>query len=409
MLHLLAILALPWMGPPDPWSAVPERHPVPAAASAPMTFVVTREDGAVPLDYLWVPRTALLDRSSIAQVVERAREMHVRGLLVQVVGRGDAWYRSDILPRPEALGDPTLDPLGEILPAAHAAGLEVHAWMNCALVWSAPNPPRDPRHVVHAHPEWVVRMPGGRSMARMGTWERERLRVEGVYLSPAPVGVRAWLASIAREIVERYPVDGVQLDYIREPGVPLTSDPASRTAFALRTGVDAERIARLPEPRRAGMDSAWRAFQEEQVTAIVRAVRDTLQRTRPGVSLSAAVLADTAIAQNRHAQTWQAWLREGLLDRAFVMCYAPPVQTVLDQVTGYDTALAAEGRVVPGIAVYNSPAADAAAKLKGAMARGFRSFALYSYDTLFAQRGYWPALREMIATADDAGGGRGGR
>ncbi|MCE9627674.1 MAG: family 10 glycosylhydrolase, partial [Candidatus Eisenbacteria bacterium] len=111
------------------------------------------EQAARAIDYLWVLRNSLVEPADIPRVVARAKAMGVRGILVQVVGRGDAWYRSDLLPAPEALRGSGRDPLGELLPLAHQAGLEVHAWFNCCLVWSGKQPPRDKRHVLNAHPE----------------------------------------------------------------------------------------------------------------------------------------------------------------------------------------------------------------------------------------------------------------
>jgi len=351
------------------------------------------------LDYLWVLRSAIGTPEEVLQVVERAHAMGVRGLLVQVVARGDAFYRSDVLPRAESLRDSTFDPLATLLPLAHTAGLEVHAWVNCAVVWSGPRPPRSPRHVLNAHPEWVVRVPGGRPMSALSLYELRRLRVEGVFLSPAHRGMRTWVARIAGEIAGRYPVDGIHLDYIREPGVSLASDPMMRAGFMWRTGIDPERIARLPLARRAPADSAWVAWQVEQVTAIVREVRDSLERVRPGVLLSAAVLPDTVAARRHKGQAWTDWVREGLIDRAFVMCYAPIVRTVHDQMLGYASALGTDGRVVPGIAVYNSPPSHAAAKIKAAAALGYPMLALYSYDSLYSRSGYWTALQRLLAPA----------
>src|SRR5439155_15660877 len=190
-----------------------------------------RAAGTWPLDYLWVLRSAVRDPDEVARTVARARAMGVRGLLVQVVARGDACYRSELLPRAEFLADTSFDPLGELLPAARAVGLEVHAWINCALVWSAPRLPRDPRHVLRAHPGWVVRLPGGRPMAALTLRERRRLCVEGVFLSAAQPEVRTWIARIAAEIGARYPVDGIHLDYIRQPALSLASDPMTRAGF----------------------------------------------------------------------------------------------------------------------------------------------------------------------------------
>lgn len=361
--------------------------------------VAARVDSVRGVDYLWVLRNSLIHAEDIPVVVARAKAMHVRGLLVQVVGRGDAWYRSDILPPPEPLQGAGRDPLGELLPLAHAAGLEVHAWVNCCLVWSGPHRPRDPRHVLNAHPEWVARMSDGRPMTRLTPRQLARLRVEGVFLSPTHPGVRLWLARIVQEIVRRYPVDGVQLDYIRQPGIPIGFDPTTRARFALEQGVDPLMFRREPAWKRPRLDSLWAAFQQDQVTAIVRTVRDSLHAVRPGLPLSAAVLADTSVAWARNRQPWSRWVRDGLLERAYLMCYAPTLSTVLGQLTELSAQLGVQ-HIVPGIAMYNTPLATAATKIKAARALGYPTIALYSYDSLFERPGQWERLGAFLTEHD---------
>jgi uncharacterized lipoprotein YddW (UPF0748 family) len=367
-------------------------------------IVAPAADSGRAVDYLWVVRTALLRRSDIAEIVARAKAMGVRGLLVQVVGRGDAYYHSSLLPVAEALApalrdDPDYDPLGEIVNAGHAAGLEVHAWMNCMLVWSAAERPSDAHHVVNAHPEWIACTAGGRRLSRLSVRERVRLGLEGVFLAPANPGVRRYVAGIAAEIARRYAVDGIQLDYIRQPSVAVGYDADTRMRFALEYHVDPVRRVSMSGEQRAVVDSQWQSFQRERVTAIVHDVRDSLNAVRPGITLSAAVLADTIVARIRNAQDWAEWVREGMIDRAFAMCYAAPVQTVMDQMTGYAEALGLGGRVVPGIAVFNTGPAQTAAKLLGARALGFPLLALYSYDSLEEYSSYWSSLRDAMSAA----------
>src|SRR5439155_1297665 len=248
-------------------------------------FLARPDSSAHGLDYLWVVRWSLTDSARIEQAVARAREIGVKGLLAQVVGRGDAYYRSDLLPRAESLAEPDFDPLGLLISRAHAAGLEVHAWVNCMLVWSLPHRPRDPRHVVNAHPEWIARLANGRPMTSLTPRQCRRLGVEGVFLSPAFPGVRAWLGSIVREIVERYAVDGVQLDYIRLPGVQLDGDAG---AFA----GDAPGAGEHPAGARRGSAAPARVQTPRtdsecaHVAAVVGEVRDSLTRVRPGRRLT---------------------------------------------------------------------------------------------------------------------------
>jgi uncharacterized lipoprotein YddW (UPF0748 family) len=271
------------------------------------------------------------------------------------------------------------------------------------LVWSLPERPRDPRHVLNTHPEWIARLADGRPMTSLTLRQRRRLGVEGVFLSPAFPGVRAWLGSIVKEIAERYAVDGVQLDYIRLPGVELRGDAGADLAAADdATSHPAKRARRGPPPARVTVPRS--EAECAHVSAVVGEVRDSLALARPGLPLSAAVLADTMAAARANAQRWTQWLREGLIDRAFTMCYASPLRTVVAQLMTYARSPGMEDRVVPGIAVYNTPPATAAAKIRAARALGFPELALYSYDALASKPGYWPSLRNDL----DAQGARGG-
>jgi hypothetical protein len=77
------------------------------------------------------------------------------------------------------------------------------------------------------------------------------------------------------------------------------------------------------------------------------------------------------------------------------MCYAPRVQTVVGQLAAMSTQVGV-GKLVPGIAIYNTSPATAAAKIKGARELGFPAVALYSYDSLFEREGLWQQLHAYL-------------
>jgi uncharacterized lipoprotein YddW (UPF0748 family) len=378
--------------------------PVPPPAGLADSLAALR-NASRGVDYLWVLRGALVEPASIDSVVARASRIGVRGLLVQVVGRGDAWYHSSLLPRAEALthlSDP--DPLAHVIARAHAAGLEVHAWVNCMLVWSGPRPPQDPRHVLRAHPDWIAEMRDGRRTSWVSARGLQRLKLEGAYLAAARPGVQEWVVSIAAEIAANYAVDGVHLDYIRQPDVEVGFDPDTRARFASVYGADPARIDRYDPARRAELTAEWQVFQRQQIAAIVRGVRDTLRSIRPHLLLSAAVVSDPSRSEGLTAQSWRAWVRDSLIDRAFVMCYSPDVQIVMNQLVRISQDLGASDRVVPGIAVYNTSPVTAAVKIKGARALGYPLLALYSYDSLFTLKRGWSRLeRGLDESASVAG------
>ena len=101
---------------------------------------------------IWVVRHALTTPGRVDRVVEVATEMNANTILAQVRGRGDAFYKSDLAPLGESMGGSPegFDPLDRMIQRAHAAGLEVQAWINVYLVWSAGAPPVSPQHVVSA-------------------------------------------------------------------------------------------------------------------------------------------------------------------------------------------------------------------------------------------------------------------
>src|SRR3990170_1988739 len=100
---------------------------------------------------LWVLRTSLTTPEHIATLVRAARDHGFNTLLVQVRGRGDAYFLGGIEPRPAELRRQPdgFDPLAAVLQAAHAAGLRVHAWVNVNLISSAADLPAAREHLIY--------------------------------------------------------------------------------------------------------------------------------------------------------------------------------------------------------------------------------------------------------------------
>ena len=106
---------------------------------------------------LWVIRTALDSPEEVREMVAEAAGSGFNTLLVQVRGRGDAFYASSLEPRAERLpDDPSFDPLQLVIDEAHARGMDVHAWVNTYLVWGLQDLPRSRLHLVNANPEWLA-------------------------------------------------------------------------------------------------------------------------------------------------------------------------------------------------------------------------------------------------------------
>jgi len=242
---------------------------------------------------LWVSRFEYNSPGDIAAIVAKAASANFNVIYFQVRGQGDAYYRSDLEPCAIRLcgtlgnGYPPYDPLEIAIREAHARGIQLHAWLNALTGWAAPkvnnaafcsllveSAPGSPRHMLLAHPEWVMTERDGTPMDCYTSQQPEY-----AYVSPGIAGVRNHLARVAADVVRRYPVDGLHLDRIRYPGPAWSYDEPSLSAFRARYG-------RSPG---SGGDADWARFRSEQINATVRAVFDSITAVRRGVILSAAV------------------------------------------------------------------------------------------------------------------------
>src|SRR5687767_13603381 len=100
--------------------ATPTPTPTPMASPAPRA---TPPPGEVRA--LWVVRTTLTSPDKIKKLVENAQANGFNNLIVQVRGRGDAYYQSRWEPRAAALKDSSkeFDPLALTIKEAHRKGL----------------------------------------------------------------------------------------------------------------------------------------------------------------------------------------------------------------------------------------------------------------------------------------------
>ncbi len=335
--------------------------------------------------YFWVSRDAMVHPDSLDRLILMAEAAGANGLVVQVMGRGEAYYNSDILPRAEFSGFD--DPLAYLIARAKPRGMEVHAWVNAFLVWSAPQAPSDSSHVWHTHPEWFMADASGRSTREYSRSEAEAAGIVGATLSPALPEVRAFIASIALEIAMNYQVEGIHLDYVRYPNSSFGYEPVAVSMFFNETGF-------MPSEA----PDRWESWKADQVTMTIETVRFRLNSAAPSTLLSCAVMADPGTAAGEYGSPWQDWLSDGLVDFVCPMAYSTDRGRALE--LARLTTAEHPSDVVYGIAVFNQSVQAALAAANEAVARGAGGICVYSLNTL--PSGGEAALREFWGTGSQA-------
>ncbi|MCX7690598.1 family 10 glycosylhydrolase [Thermoflexus sp.] len=348
---------------------------------------------------------------ALVAIAEGAAAARFNVLLFQVRGTGDAYYTPGHEPWAARLTgtvtrttgiSPGFDPLRILLDAAHARGLQVHAYVNVYPTWlcgvGAPpdglNPP---------HPFWTFSRTNGRSWSAWRAHDSSgnpmNLMTCSSYLwaTPAWPGVRDQVVRVVQDLMVRYPLDGVHLDLVRYPGRDYSYDPFT-PSFS---------------------DPAARAeWQREQVNALVQEVRAAVKGIRPHAWVTAAVW---GVYQNRwgwpgftsgysdYYQDSVRWLREGWVDALMPMIYpaAPSANcpdTTVWTLERFRTLVAdfqarAPGRYVfPGIHGGYACFQDVRDRIETARSLGARGMAIFAYGPA-QMRGYWDEFAAQVYPA----------
>ena len=243
-----------------------------------------------PKNYARSEESIKLQKQELIDILDKYQKANINTVLLQARVRAATIYPSDIEPWDQCITGVEgrapgygYDPLGFAVEECHKRGMEIHAW-------------------IATIPVGAKNSLGCRTLMKKGF--RIRNFSTGSYLDPADPSVAPYLASICGEIVRKYDVDGINLDYIRYP------DGWPRPSY---------RDGDTPDQRRSN------------ITAIVRAIHDEVKAIKPWVKMSCSPIGKHADlsryssknfnAHDRVSQEAQEWMRLGLMDQLYPMQY----------------------------------------------------------------------------------------
>ena len=164
---------------------------------------------------LWVATVANIDwpskpglpltqlRSQMLRILDVAAACNLNALILQVRPSCDAMYPSMLEPWSEFLtgqsgtppADAAYDPLAEWINAAHARGIELHAWIN----------PFRARHVKSTQPD---------AQTHISKTRPDLIRTYDGYLwlDPGEPAAQAHTLAVIEDLTRRYDIDGLHLD-----------------------------------------------------------------------------------------------------------------------------------------------------------------------------------------------------
>ncbi len=279
-----------------------------------------------PLHAIWVTRYDYKTPTDIQQVMDNCAGAGFNAVMFQVRGNGTVSYDSNIEPWAEQYDftDPGYDPLAIAVAEAHRRGLQLHAWVNVMPAWRGEQAPPVRNQLYNAHPEWFWYDQTGKRQPlvhRVG----DRTRAWYASINPCLPEVRQYLCNVMGELVHKYDVDGLHMDYIRFPNEPVV--PGERIPDYPR---DQRTLALYRQATGKAPDddpALWNKWRCDQVTQLVGDVHRTIRQARPGTVLTAAVSSDADRATRGYFQDARRWAALGIIDGLILMNYTDDLDT----------------------------------------------------------------------------------
>jgi uncharacterized lipoprotein YddW (UPF0748 family) len=263
---------------------------------------------------VWLTTTAndaIADPAHTAETMRRLREIGINTVYVEAWKNGYTQFPSEVLQQtigidrrpalmqadpsdaPGQNTQPGRDLLQETLIEAHRNGLTYIAWFEYGFM--AAHKDTD-NHLRQQYPQWMTTTRDGELVSDQNPF---------VWMNPLRPECRDFLLSIVLEAVDKYDLDGVQLDDRIAWPVSMGYDDYTRKVYAEEHGGAA--------PPDDMHDPDWVAWRAAKVTEFAGRFYAELKKARPNliVSISPAVY---PWSLEHYACDWPAWSEKGWMD-----------------------------------------------------------------------------------------------
>lgn len=249
------------------------------------------------------PNSTERQKNELRNILDKLKEANINVILLQTRIRGSVIYPSNIEPWDQAITGhpgkaPLYDPLQFAIEECHKRGMELHAWLVSIPLGTAQRQRTYGNKSITSHHPSLCKTVGGET-----------------FMLPGNPGTADYIAELCKEIVSKYDVDGISLDYIRYP--------ESQYKFN-----DDNLYKETKANERYLSINDWR---RENITRIVRKVHDIVKPIKPWVKLSSSPIGKYKDLARYRSNGWncydavyqspQEWLKDNIQDMLFPMMY----------------------------------------------------------------------------------------
>jgi uncharacterized lipoprotein YddW (UPF0748 family) len=251
---------------------------------------------------IWCHNAAGIPGFTWEETVKRLKKHYFTDLFPNMCTGGIAYYESSIIPRHASVKDKG-DQIKTCLSACRNNGIKCHIWKICYKLGEE----------VPASFLTLMKKEKRLQVSSSGS-------VSEQWLCPSNPKNQQLEINSACEIVQRYNVDGIHLDYIRYPSSDYCFCEECRKRFEVSIG---KTIHDWPGAVLSdnALSAAWEEFRCHNITEVVKQISEKVHAIRKGVLVSAAVFPNLLLDRKEVAQDWGLWCEKRYCDFVCPMNY----------------------------------------------------------------------------------------
>jgi uncharacterized lipoprotein YddW (UPF0748 family) len=251
-----------------------------------------------------VASQALQSKTSIDSAVALCQRKGITDIFMVVWNRGFTLYQSKLMKKTFGYAIDTTygnrDPLQEMIIAAHAKGIKLHAWFEFGFSCDYQG---QGKHIPEKKPTWLAKNNEGKDVVKNGfRW-----------LNAFDPKVQNFMLNLIKEVVKNYDVDGIQGDD-RLPAVPSESGYDSYTTTCYK------KAHKGLAPPKNNKDSSWVAWRVNLLNQYAKKIYTTCKKLKPKLIVSMAPSIHPWSVQE-YLQDWPTWLLNGYVDYVIPQFY----------------------------------------------------------------------------------------
>ena len=317
---------------------------------------------------------------SEAEVRETVSSMAAMGINTLYL---ETWYNgsfagfsdNDLIIHTKANGD--FDALEAFTRVCHEYCISIHAWVENFFIGTVESQEQANMKLAdHFDGRWLKDKTG------KNTFYYSVSNTNFIFMNPYDSEVRSFLVEFYDEILTKYDVDGIHLDYIRFPELNYGTNDFGYNDDIVSAWQESKETKADPRSLVSGdLYASWVSFRKEIITSFVGEIDAMMNEKHPNAWLSAAVYPEPSTTSWQLFQDPYEWVKRGYVDELVSMTYSGDNSYIKSNASSFVRNIASRCFYSTGISAFSGTPWETLVYQPGeARTAGANGFSVFSFS-----------------------------